>query len=165
MKNHLINVLFAIKVILLFTVASTYCQKVETKPITWENKLFEKSVDYGSYACPDTDKELINEFFKSNPIGRFNSVCHNNCAVLVEFPTRPLPYVKEIKGNGFIAIHVLVNEKGQPIFARTLNGHPLIRSIFQIRACEAVFRTSETKRHKVIFVCLDDKCEQPQPVL
>lgn len=158
----------------LFAVPTIYGQKTESKANTWEDTIFEKGVDYSSFACEDTatNKEVVAEFFKSHPLraigsGRYRilSVCHNNCAILKSFNLTSLSFLHpKTRGNGFIAIHVLVNEKGAPIFARALNGHKVLRFMLQRQACKAEFLPTEEKRQRVIFACIGDKCDDPQPV-
>jgi hypothetical protein len=164
MKNSFFNVSFFF-VLLFFAILRSLGQQKENSVISWEDKLYEKSVDYGSFACNGMDKKVINDFFKAGPLNRRLQVCHNNCAILRSFPERPLPsFDAKIEGTGFIAIHVLANEKGEPIFARALNGHSVMRSLLQKRTCEAIFATSGTKRHKIMFLCVTGNCETAQPV-
>lgn len=167
MKNTLSKKLFSIGIafILLTSMQNYGQQKQDKKVITWQDKLYEESINYGSFACKNDDKTIVDDYFKDKPLNRILSVCHNNCAVLTEFPKRDLPpFDKKIIGTGFIAVHVLTNEHGEPIFARAVNGHILMRSVFQTRTCEAKFRTWSTKRQTVLFLCPNDKCDSAQPV-
>lgn len=165
----LVGILFT-----LFPIPPIQGQKTENKVITWEDKVFEKTVDYGSFACEETatKKEIVSEFFKSHPLiplgtgsYRLLSVCHNNCAVLKSFHKRSLSFLHpKTRGNGSIAIHVLVNKKGEPIFARALNGHKVVRWMLQRQACKSEFLPTPQTRQSIIFVCVGDKCDAPQPV-
>ena len=154
--------------IILFCLASggtVIAQKSESKSLTWEDKLFEKGVKYGSFACKDSYKDIVDEYFKRNPLNRIINVCHNNCAVLESFPKTPMPpFDKKLLGTGFIAVHILTNEKGTPVFARALNGQSPMRAIFQARSCEATFRPLTNNRQRVLYLCVDQDCNLPQPV-
>jgi len=154
--------------IILFCLASggtVIAQKSESKSLTWEDKLFEKGVKYGSFACKDSYKDIVDEYFKRNPLNRIINVCHNNCAVLESFPKTPMPpFDKKLLGTGFIAVHILTNEKGTPVFARALNGQSPMRAIFQARSCEATFRPLTNNRQRVLYLCVDQDCSLPQPV-
>jgi len=154
--------------IILFCLASggtVIAQKSESKSLTWEDKLFEKDVKYGSFACKDSYKDIVDEYFKRNPLNRIINVCHNNCAVLESFPKTPMPpFDKKLLGTGFIAVHILTNEKGTPVFARALNGQSPMRAIFQARSCEATFRPLTNNRQRVLYLCVDQDCSLPQPV-
>lgn len=125
-------------------------------------------VDYGSFACRDTMRDLVEEFFAAHPPDPVLGwcACHNDCAILEEFPSRPLPRMGPILvGAGYIAIHVLANAEGVPVYARALNGHPWLRRILEFRACEAKFRTHGAYRQRVIQVCPNDDCRGAfQPV-
>jgi len=154
--------------IILFCLASggtVIAQKSESKSLTWEDKLFETDVKYGSFACKDSYKDIVDEYFKRNPLNRIINVCHNNCAVLESFPKTPMPpFDKKLLGTGFIAVHILTNEKGTPVFARALNGQSPMRAIFQARSCEATFRPLTNNRQRVLYLCVDQDCSLPQPV-
>ena len=118
-----------------------------------------------SFACKDSYKDIVDEYFKRNPLNRIINVCHNNCAVLESFPKTPMPpFDKKLLGTGFIAVHILTNEKGTPVFARALNGQSPMRAIFQARSCEATFRRLTNNRQRVLYLCVDQDCSLPQPV-
>lgn len=163
MQQKKLRFLFSFLVAICIGASTFFGQAKDAKVRTWEDNLFEENVDYGSFACESKDTSIVSQFFKDHPLKRFLSVCHNNCAILRKFPQRPLPFDPKIVGNGSIAIHVLVNESGEPIYARAVNGHKVIRSILQQRACEAIFARSEMKRQRVIFACPTESCTETQP--
>ncbi len=147
--------------------ASFFAQANTAGGDTWESKLFEKDVDYGSFACLESDRKNVNAFFSHNPLHRVlgSSMCHNNCAVLGYLIQRPLPaFSRKTIGQGFIAVHVLVNKRGKPIYARAVNGSPIMRSTLQKRSCEALFHSSSSKRQTVIYFCTTGDCNEAQPV-
>lgn len=133
--------------------------------ITWEDSLFAKEVDYGSFACSNGTRDEVDDFFRRYPLKRMLRVCHNNCAILDEFPMRTWPPLdKRLRGNGSIAVHILADADGLPIYARVLNGHPAIAWFVRQRSCEATFKPAETNRQTVLFVCVSEDCEKPQLV-
>ena len=133
--------------------------------MTWEDSLFAKEVDYGSFACTNERASEVDDFFRQYPLRRVLGVCHNNCAIMSEFPMRPWPRLdKRILGRGSIAVHILADKNGNPIYARTLNGHPAIAWFVRQRSCEATLKPAETNRQRVLFVCVSEDCEKPQPV-
>ena len=132
------------------------------KPTTWEDTLFAEDIKYDEFACNATQRTSVEAFFKANPLGSvLRRVCHNNCAILRSFPGDLPPLDKKLLGTGSLAIHVLVDENGKPLYSRTLNGRQPARSLFQKRACEATFGSAEGKRQTVLFICMGS-CE-PQP--
>lgn len=133
------------------------------RPITWEDALFATDVKYDEFACDVTKRTAVDAFFKANPLRSIlRRVCHNNCAILRSFPGDLPPLDKKLLGTGSLAIHVLVDENGKPIYSRTLNGRQPAGYLFQKRACSATFDPAERKRQTVIFVCISGSCE-PQP--
>jgi len=147
---------------LQFAVLAQKTAKIET---TWEDKLYEKNVVYENFSCQDEDKKTVADFFKDRPLNFRIRICHNNCAVLESFSNRKLPpFSDKVKGDGFIAIHVLANEDGKPIFARAVNGNSIMRKLAEKRACESKFKKNPEKRQQLIYYCPTDKCSEPQPV-
>jgi len=151
--------------VFLILTNTVFSQKPAPIQSSWEDKLYEKNIAYENFACQDEDKKAVSDYFKNHPLNRILRVCHNNCAILESFSTRKLlPLSNKIKGDGFIVIHILANENGRPIFARAVNGHPLVRRLAEKRACESKFKENSEKRQQVIFYCPNDKCSAPQPV-
>lgn len=148
-----------------FFAINCFSQTTIKKEITWEDKLYEKGVKYEEFACEIEDKVAVADFFKNHSLNRILGICHNNCAVLKAFSTRRLPFLSsKIKGDGEIGVHVLVNEEGRPIYARAVNGHPLMRFLLQKRVCESTFQTREDKRQNMIWICQEEKCDKTQPI-
>ncbi len=132
---------------------------------TWEDILYAKNVNYEEFACQSDDREAVTQFFKTRPIKCILRVCHNNCAIFESFSKKSLPPLSEkVKGEGFIAVHVLVNENGRPIFSRAVNGNPLIRSFIENRMCDSSFKADKDKRQNILYVCPNEKCENAQSV-
>jgi len=164
MFNRKINYFTLIVCVLLPQIA-VFAQKTTKPEVTWEDKLYEKNVSYENFSCQDEDKKTVADFFKNHPLNRIFRICHNNCAVLKSFSNRKLPPLSaKIKRDGFIAVHILVNEKGNPIFARAVNGNSIMRKLLETRACESKFQADSVKRQQLMLYCPNDKCAQPQPV-
>lgn len=151
-------------VILILLIQSASAQKMNKTEITWEDKLYEKDVKYEDFACRVDDKEAVSEFFEKNPLNRILRVCHNNCASLESFPQNIIPFLPpQIAGQGYIAIHILANKNGRPIYSRAVNGHSIMRRLLQKKACEAKFRPISQKRQNVLLICPNDDCREMQP--
>lgn len=161
-KYKFILVLFFVS---LFQVVSLIAQTIKKSEIDWKDNLFAKNINYENFSCQDSDRKMVSEFFKTHPLIRILNICHNNCAVLKTFSDRKIPpFSDKIKGNGFIAIHILANENGRPIFARAVNGNSLFRKLIEKRACESKFKENQEKRQNVFYYCPTEKCTEPQPV-
>jgi hypothetical protein len=151
--------------IFILLIQSAVAQKTNQTEIDWKDKLYEKDVKYEDFACRIEDNKTVFDFFKNRPLIRALSVCHNNCAILESFSNRKLPLLSpQVIGQGNIAIHILVNEEGRPLYARAVNGHPLMRTLLKTRACESKFKAMPDKRQQVILFCPNDSCRQFQPV-
>jgi len=140
--------------------------EIKKAEIDWPDKLYADDVAYEDFACRVEDRPAVADFFKAWPRRRSLPICHNNCPILKSFPQRKLPPLSpEITGRGNIAIHIVADENGRPIYARALNGHSLLRSLLQKRACESQFETNSGKRQRLILYCPnDEKCDRLQPV-
>jgi hypothetical protein len=164
MLNRNLLIVTFIAIVLSFQITG-FAQKTANTQINWEDKLYEKNVDYENSACRVEDQKAVADFFKKNPLNRIIRVCHNNCAILESFANRSFPpFSLKIKGTGFIAIHVLANPDGRPIFARAVNGNSLMRKLVEKRACESKFKPNPENRQNIIYFCPVDNCTQPQPV-
>lgn len=165
MVNLNYKLIVTLIILIIFPLVILYAQNSQQTKLTWEDKLYEKDVDYDKFACRDEDKSIVVNFFKKSPPKRGLPICHNNCAILKEFSKRPMPRLSaKIKGVGNIGIHVLANEDGKVIYARAINGHPLIQSLLQKRACESTFKETPDIRHKLLLFCPNEDCKEMQPI-
>lgn len=117
----------------------------------WVEKLYEKNVDYSKFAASPELAPTVATYFEKNPLKKILPICHNNCPV-VKITARLLypEEAEEKKISGKVAIHILVNEKGEVIYARVLTGHPLLNEAAIEAAKKTKFYTSEEKRQGVM---------------
>ena len=118
--------------------AQTIVKPKETPP--WTIALYQKDVDYGLFACDSKNKSLVDSFFVTRPLRDFLPICHNDCPIVSCTPVmRVPPPISAIKISGTVRVHVLVNEEGNTIYARALNGHALLGSASVKAACRTQF--------------------------
>ena len=137
-------------------VAGQAQQKNEDPP--WYTALYEEDVRYGVYACTDADAEAVSVFFLEHPISHYRPICHNDCPVIKCRPVIQVPSIAQAaKVTGTISVHILVDEEGETIYARVLDGHPLLLAVARRAACETQFRTlpRSRKRQGVMHFYID----------
>ncbi len=124
---------------------------------TWQAALYEKDVQYEKFACKSEDADVVAAYFKEHPLSSISSICHNDCPVV---SCRPVIYYPQIaraaKVTGTVSVHVLVDEEGKTLYARVLNGHPLLLAAARKGACETRFTTHQRiKRQGVMHFAVD----------
>lgn len=125
---------------------------------SWQTKLYEKDVAYGKFACKNEDAQLVVTFFKEHPLSRVFPICHNDCPVIRCRPVIQFPSIaRAAKATGRISVHVLVDEQGKTLYARVLDGHPLLWAAARKGACETQFSLyPDHKRQGVMHFFVDD---------
>lgn len=123
----------------------------------WYKNLLEKNVVYENDVCEEKDKDLVNEFFKTNQPRKIIPICHNDCPIVKCRPVVPFPAAaKAIRVSGTVSVHILVDEKGKTIYARILSGHPLMRESIRKAACNTQFQEYERKHQGVMHFLIDN---------
>ena len=127
----------------------------------WMTALYEKDVDYGLFACDAKYKTIVDSFFVTRPLQSFLPICHNDCPIVNCAPiVRVSQTALAVKATGRVRVHVLVDEQGKVIYARAVDGHPLLRSVSVQTACRTQFR--EYPYHKAQGI-LDFTVEEGYP--
>lgn len=123
----------------------------------WYTSLYEKDVRYAVHACSDTNAEVVNNFFLEHPINHYRPLCHNNCPVIRCRPLILIPSLaRAAKATGTVSVHVLVDEEGKTLYARVLDGHPVLFPTARRAACETQFDVKPRKRQGVMHFYVDD---------
>jgi hypothetical protein len=119
---------------------------------TWQDTLYEPNVSYEEFACDKTDAKLVAAFFNSHPRKSYLPICHNDCPIVKCRPVVPFPNPARDAGvHGSVAVHILVDEKGKVLYARVLDGHPLLRTAVKHGACETQFREYPYGKHQGVM--------------
>jgi len=118
----------------------------------WKQNLYKKDVKYEDFACNKEDAEIVRDFFVRRPLKDFLAICHNDCPIIkcrpvVRFP----PAAKAVRVTGEVSVHVLVDEKGKVLYARVLDGHPLIQEAARKGACETQFQEYSYGKHQGVM--------------
>jgi hypothetical protein len=127
---------------------------------SWQAKLYEKDVKYENFACMSEDAQLVATFFMEHPLlSRDLPICHNDCPVIRCRPVIPFPSIaRAAKVTGTVSVHVLIDEQGKTLYARVLDGHPLLWAAIRKGACETQFNPhpADHKRQGVMHFNVED---------
>ena len=143
-----------------FALCSTSLSQIQdrNRDSSWQMKLYEQDVSYGRFACKTEDSQLVASFFKEHALLTPKiPICHNDCPVVrcrpvVQFP----PIARAAKVTGTVSVHVLVDEQGKTLYARVLEGHPLLLAAARKAACETGFSVyPDHKRQGVMHFVVD----------
>jgi hypothetical protein len=122
-------------------------------------KLYEKDVAYENFACKTEDAQVVDSFFKEHPLRTsLTPICHNDCPVVRCRPVIAVPKIaRTAKITGTVSVHVLVDEQGKTLYARVLEGSPLLWAAARRGACETQFNLyPDHKRQGVMHFYVDD---------
>lgn len=132
----------------------SYAQlKTKTQHESWQDRLSEKDVTCGNFACSKEHSEIVARFFNEHPLNRTFPICHktivqsSKCRPLIPFP----PIAKAASVIGTVSVHVLVDEKGRVLYARVLSGHPLLWAAARKGACETQFKEYPHHKHQGVM--------------
>lgn len=134
-------------------------QKGDKRDQSWQSRLHEKDVEYERFACKTEDSSLVAAFFKAHPLNRIFPICHNDCPIV---KCRPVIYFPSIARSarvtaGRVSVHVLVDEQGKTLYARILDGNPLVWAAARKGACETTFNSyRHHKRQGVMHFTIDN---------
>ena len=126
---------------------------------TWESSLYEIGVRYEEFACSGVDPQVVSMFFLEHPLfTRRVPICHNDCPVIRCRPVIQIPSLaRAAKVNGTVSVHILVDEEGKALYARVLDGHPLLLAAARRAACETQFNLyPHHKRQGVMHIYVDE---------
>lgn len=133
--------------------------QVQEKSPTWETSLYDKAVQYENFACKADDAQVVSMFFKDHPLlTRQVPICHNDCPVTRCRPVVQVPSIaRAAKVTGTVSVHILVDEQGKVLYARVLDGHPLLLAAARKAACETQFNLyPDHKRQGVMHLYVDE---------
>ena len=142
----------------LFSTSLRHVQD-ENRDSSWQTKLYEKHVAYENFACKAEDAELVASFFKKHPLlTPVIPICHNDCPVVGCRPVIQLPSIaRAARVKGTVSVHVLVDEQGKTLYARVLDGHPLLWAVARKGACKIQFNFyPDHKRQGVMQFYVDN---------
>jgi hypothetical protein len=151
-------------IILLFSLSfnslsASQGQSQDKPPDSWQMKLYEKDVAYENFACKTEDAQVVDSFFKEHPLRTsLTPICHNDCPVVRCRPVIAVPKIaRTAKITGTVSVHVLVDEQGKTLYARVLEGSPLLLAAARRGACETQFNLyPDHKRQGVMHFYVDD---------
>jgi len=125
---------------------------------SWQAKLYGKDVDYKNFACKNEDAQAVATFFKEHSLKRALPICHNDCPIIRCRPVIQLASIaRAARVTGTVSVHVLVDEQGKALYARVLNGHPLLWAAARKGACETQFSPyPDHKRQGVMHFKVED---------
>jgi hypothetical protein len=148
--------LFCISVLLTILHKPTNAQ--DNKELSWQNRLYESEVRYENFACRREDSETVAAFFKEHPLREIFPICHNDCPIIKCRPVIPFSAIaNSARGTSAISVHVLVDEEGKVLYARILDGHPLLWAAARRGACETQFNVyPDHKRQGVMHFTVDN---------
>src|SRR5689334_16889536 len=121
-------------------------------------KLYEEDVEYKNFVCKTEDTQVVDSFFKEHPLRTpLIPICHNDCPVVRCRPVIPFPKIAATaKVTDTVSVHVLVDEQGKTLYARVLEGSPLLWAAAQRGACETQFNVyPDHKRQGVMHFYVD----------
>lgn len=120
--------------------------------LTWQDKLYETNVTYESFACNESEADIVAAYFDAHPLKSYLPVCHNDCPIVKCRPVVPFPLVaRQARVSGSVAVHVLVDETGKVLYARALDGHPLLWAAVHKGACATQFREYPYGKHQGVM--------------
>ena len=141
-----------------FQTSSVSQTKEEKQEPLWKQNLYKENVEHEEFACNKEDSEIVKSFFVKRPLNIKLPICHNDCPIIkcrpvVRFP----PAAKVVRVTGKVSVHVLADEKGKVLYARVLDGHPLLRAAARRGACETQFEEYQYGKHQgVMHFTVDD---------
>ena len=158
--NHLLWLLpfFCFLSLTFFQTSSISQTKEEKQDELWKQNLYKENVKYEDFACNKEDSDTVKVFFVSRPLKTILPICHNDCPIIkcrpvVRFP----PAAKAVRVTGKVSVHVLVDDKGKVLYARVLDGHPLLWVAARKGACETQFQEYPYGKHQgVMHFTVDD---------
>ena len=126
--------------------------QVKTTKEEWKTVLYAKDVDYGSFACSSRDAKTVNSYFERAPLKEFLPICHNDCPIVSCRPVILFPSAaRSVRATGTVRVHVLVDELGKVLYAKALDGHPLLRAAAVEGACRTTFNEYPYNKHQGIL--------------
>ncbi|MBK8146979.1 MAG: energy transducer TonB [Acidobacteria bacterium] len=151
--------LFCCFLSLAFFQTSSISQTKEEKqePLGKQN-LYKENVKYEDFACNKDGADVVKTFFASRPLNIKLPICHNDCPIIKCRPVVRFPLAAQTaRVTGKVSVHVLVDEKGKVIYARVLDGHPLLWAAARKGACETQFEEYQYGKHQgVMHFTVDD---------
>ncbi len=140
---------------LIFAINPSKAQTKEKK-VDWYDKLHEENVNYEESACSKGLKKSVREYFKTHKLSLTFPICHNTCPIVKCRPIISYPKPAKILGiGGIVSVHMLVDGEGNTMYARILEGHPLLRKSVEQAACQTQFNAHELKRQGVMHFDLN----------
>jgi hypothetical protein len=145
--------------LLFFSIVSSNAQdpNQEREP-AWKTNLYEAAVAPENFTCKPEDAELVATFFTEHPLSSTLPICHNDCPVVrcrpvVQFPS----LARAAKASGTVSVHILVDEQGKTLYARILDGNPLLWAVVRRAACETQFNAHQNHlRQGVMHFVVND---------
>jgi hypothetical protein len=148
----------ALLLLLASTLFSTSLSQAQEQGTDWRTILYEKDVAYENFVCKAEDSQLVASFFKEHPLRTpLIPICHNDCPIVRCRPVIQFPSIaRAAKVTGTVSVHVLVDEHGGTVYARVLEGHPLLWAAARKGACETRFNAyADHKRQGVMHFFVD----------
>lgn len=153
LTRNLLPLLFICFLSLPFLQINSICQTQEEKlEELWKQNLYKENVQYENFACNQEDSEIVRTYFVNRPLNIKRPICHNDCPIIECRPVVPFPKsAKAVRVAGKVSVHVLVDEKGNVLYARVLSGHPLLREAARKGACETQFKEYPYNKHQGVM--------------